>query len=101
VYWQVGRLASFAVAQRTGSNMLVGTPDGGTFTFDELRAELATAGFTKARVRLREAAMNCIVVAKRRPRPYPFTNNSRRRPQDIARRGHYWKGRPRNYRGLH
>ncbi len=48
-------------------NMLVATKGGGTFTFDELRADLAAAGFTGARVRRREATMNCVVVAKRSP----------------------------------
>jgi hypothetical protein len=47
--------------------MLVATKGGGTFTFDELRADLAAAGFTGARVRRREATMNCVVVAKRSP----------------------------------
>ena len=46
-------------------NMLVATEGGGTFTFGELREDLAAAGFTQARVRRRDETMNCIVVAKK------------------------------------
>lgn len=46
-------------------NMLVATEGGGTFTFDELREDLAAAGFTRAGVRRRDETMNCIVVAKK------------------------------------
>lgn len=46
-------------------NMLVATPGGGTFTFKELRADLETAGFSRAAVRRRDAAMNSIVVAQK------------------------------------
>ena len=41
-----------------------GTRSGGTFTFDEPRADLTTAGSTPARVRRRNETMNCLVVAK-------------------------------------
>jgi precorrin-6B methylase 2 len=44
-------------------NMLVATPGGGTFTFDELREDLAAAGFTAAAVLRQDEAMNSIVVA--------------------------------------
>jgi hypothetical protein len=44
-------------------NMLVATPGGGTFTFNELREDLATAGFTRARMPRREGSMNSVVVA--------------------------------------
>ena len=46
-------------------NLRVATPGGGTFTFEELRADLAAAGFAQARVRRRDVAMNCIVVARK------------------------------------
>jgi precorrin-6B methylase 2 len=46
-------------------NMLVATEGGGTFTFDELRADLATCGFIEAAVARRDDTMNCIVVAKK------------------------------------
>jgi SAM-dependent methyltransferase len=46
-------------------NMLVATEGGGTFTFDELRADLEAAGFTRASVLRRDEAMNSIVVAKK------------------------------------
>ena len=39
-------------------------------------------------------------AVKRRPKPYPLLNNPRRRFQEISHRSRYWKGRPRNYRGL-
>ena len=41
--------------------MLVGTPGGGTFTFGELRDDLATAGFEKARLLRRGVAMDSVV----------------------------------------
>lgn len=37
---------------------------------------------------------------KRRPKPYPLLNQPRRRFREIPHRNRYWKGRPRNYRGL-
>ena len=37
---------------------------------------------------------------KRRPKPYPLLNQPRRRFVEISHRNRYWKGRPRNYRGL-
>lgn len=46
-------------------NMLVATRGGGTFTFDELREDLESAGFTRARVERQDPAMNSIVVADR------------------------------------
>ena len=39
-------------------------------------------------------------AVKRRPKPYPLLNHPRRRFIEISHRGRYWKGRPRNYRGL-
>ncbi|MGO9204419.1 MAG: methyltransferase [Limisphaerales bacterium] len=44
-------------------NMLVATPDGGTFTFAELRDDLAAAGFVQAAVLRQDEAMNSVVVA--------------------------------------
>lgn len=46
-------------------NMLVGTEGGGTFTFDELREDLASAGFTGAAVLRQDEAMNSVVVASK------------------------------------
>lgn len=46
-------------------NMLVATPGGGTFTFDELRQDLTAAGFVRARVVRRDATMNSIVMAQK------------------------------------
>ncbi len=37
---------------------------------------------------------------KRRPKPYPLLNQPRRKFVEISHRNRYWKGRPRNYRGL-
>lgn len=37
---------------------------------------------------------------KRRPKPYPLLNKPRRSFVEIPHRSRYWKGRPRNYRGL-
>lgn len=48
-------------------NMLVGTGCGGTFTFDELREDMETAGFSNAAVLRREPTMNSVVVAQKRP----------------------------------
>ena len=39
-------------------------------------------------------------AVKRRPKPYPLLNRPRRRLVEIPHRSRYWKGRPRNYRGL-
>ena len=39
-------------------------------------------------------------AVKRRPKPYPLLNQPRRRFVEISHRNRYWKGRPRNYRGL-
>jgi hypothetical protein len=39
-------------------------------------------------------------AVKRRPKPYPLLNKPRRCFQEISHRSRYWKGRPRNYRGL-
>jgi hypothetical protein len=39
-------------------------------------------------------------AVKRRPKPYPLLNKPRRKFVEISHRGAYWKGRPRNYRGL-
>jgi hypothetical protein len=47
-------------------NMLVATEGGGTFTFEELKEDLSSAGFTKAAVQRRDEGMNSIVVAHKR-----------------------------------
>lgn len=39
-------------------------------------------------------------AVKRRPKPYPLLNQPRRRFKEISHRNRYWKGRPRNFRGL-
>lgn len=44
-------------------NMLVATEGGGTFTFDELREDLQSAGFTRAELTRRDEAMHSVVVA--------------------------------------
>jgi len=44
-------------------NMLVGTEGGGTFTFDELREDLESAGLSNVSVIRRDPAMNSIVRA--------------------------------------
>lgn len=44
-------------------NMLVGTPYGGTFTFGELREDLAAAGFVDVRLLRKGEAMDSIVAA--------------------------------------
>ena len=48
-------------------NMLVATEGGGTFTFQELAEDLASAGFTQAAVVRRDEAMNSVVVAVKAP----------------------------------
>ena len=44
-------------------NMLVNTPGGGTFTFNELRDDLSIAGFSKIRFLRRGQAMDSVVCA--------------------------------------
>lgn len=44
-------------------NMLVGTERGGTFTFEELRHDLESAGFVDAQVRRRDPGMHSIISA--------------------------------------
>jgi cyclopropane fatty-acyl-phospholipid synthase-like methyltransferase len=44
-------------------NMLVNTPGGGTFTFDELRQDLASAGFGEAEYLHRTAGMDTVLQA--------------------------------------
>ncbi len=39
-------------------------------------------------------------AVKRRPKAYPLLNQPRRQFVEISHRSRYWKGRPRNYRGL-
>jgi hypothetical protein len=39
-------------------------------------------------------------AVKRRPKPFPLLNRPRRKFVEISHRSRYWKGRPRNYRGL-
>jgi DNA replication protein DnaC len=39
-------------------------------------------------------------AVKHRPKAYPLLNQPRRRFIEISHRSRYWKGRPRNYRGL-
>jgi len=39
-------------------------------------------------------------AVKRRPKPFPLLNKPRRKFVEISHRSRYWKGRPRNYRGL-
>lgn len=39
-------------------------------------------------------------AVKRRPKAYPLLNQPRRKFVEISHRNRYWKGRPRNYRGL-
>lgn len=51
------------------------------------------------RVRLRPNRTEPRAV-KRRPKPYPLLNKPRHQFREIPHRSRYWKGRPRNYRGL-
>ncbi|MHC1763686.1 MAG: methyltransferase [Verrucomicrobiia bacterium] len=44
-------------------NMLVATEGGGTFTFEELRADLESAGFEQVKLARADEGMNAIVVA--------------------------------------
>lgn len=46
-------------------NMLVATEGGGTFTFGELRKDLASAGFVEVALLRQDEAMNSIVVARK------------------------------------
>ena len=46
-------------------NMLVGTESGGTFTFEELKADLEGMGFQEVAVARRDEGMNSIVTAKK------------------------------------
>jgi hypothetical protein len=39
-------------------------------------------------------------AVKRRPKPYPLLNKPRHQFVEISHRSRYWKGRPRNFRGL-
>jgi hypothetical protein len=39
-------------------------------------------------------------AVKRRPKPHPLLNQPRRQFVEISHRSRYWKGRPRNFRGL-
>ena len=46
-------------------NMLVGTEGGGTFTFDEFREDLTTAGFAEVRLVYQGDAMDSLIQAKK------------------------------------
>ncbi len=46
-------------------NMLVATPGGGTFTFEELRADLETGGFVDPKVARKDDGMSTILVARK------------------------------------
>jgi predicted O-methyltransferase YrrM len=46
-------------------NMLVNTPGGGTFTFEELREDLLAAGFRNPRHRLKGQAMDSVIQAEK------------------------------------
>lgn len=39
-------------------------------------------------------------AVKRRPKPFPLLNKPLRKFVEISHRSRYWKGRPRNHRGL-
>jgi hypothetical protein len=43
----------------------VATAAGGTFTFEELRTDLAAAGFTDAQVIRRDEGMHAVVAARK------------------------------------
>ena len=47
-------------------NMLVGTDNGGTFTFAELQEDLKAAGFSGVKLLRRDDGMNTVVVARKR-----------------------------------
>jgi hypothetical protein len=55
-------------------NMLVATEGGGTFTFDEVREDLESAGFVQAKVIRKDEGMNAIVVARK---PESFSRAAR------------------------
>lgn len=44
-------------------NMLVNTPAGDTYTFDEVKHDLETAGFVKVRLMRSGMKMDCLVEA--------------------------------------
>ncbi len=46
-------------------NMLVGTEGGGTFTFEELREDLASAGLAEAQTLKNDGTMNSLVLARK------------------------------------
>jgi len=46
-------------------NMLVATDQGGTFTFEELRQDLASVGFVEAEVLRRDQGMHSITAARK------------------------------------
>jgi len=46
-------------------NMLVNTESGGTFTFEELAADLTAAGFVEPELRIADASMSSVVEARR------------------------------------
>lgn len=46
-------------------NMLVGTESGGTYTFDELREDLESAGFQEARLTRPDPGMNAVMSARK------------------------------------
>jgi hypothetical protein len=46
-------------------NMLSGTQQGGTYTFEELRDDLASAGFTDARLLRRDETMHSVLAARK------------------------------------
>ena len=52
-------------------NMLVGTPEGGTFTFKELKEDLRQTGFLRARLAHRGEGNDSVIVASRRDRRHP------------------------------
>ena len=46
-------------------NMLVATEGGGTFTFNELREDLESAGFDQMAVTRQDEGMNSVVIARK------------------------------------
>ena len=61
-------------------NMLVATSGGGTFTFEELRQDLSSAGFVKVRLLRRGEKMDSVVCASK-PRPHPARETPRRKTE--------------------
>jgi len=53
-------------------NMLVGTPGGGTYTFDEIAAGLSRAGFERVRLLASGERMDSLVEAFRPPCSHPY-----------------------------